>query len=102
MWRAALLVLTEYEPLAFWWMANGAVFWWTPARSELLHDRFATEQFLFSEIEKIQIKRHERIGKEDIFNDLPTLEQKLRPISGLKVDYSDDTFVLTTILPDGN
>jgi hypothetical protein len=85
-WYPALAVIADHRPVAFWRMANGAVFWWTPSgRHELLADRFAEEPFLYAEIESVTVYREVRAGREVLGCDWPAVCEELAGVLGVRV-----------------
>jgi hypothetical protein len=84
-WFSALRVLTEFEPYAFWRLANGAAFWWLPTPTELLTDRFTHEPFCYSEIVSLAVFDRLEFGDLKAECDWSELRDRLRSVSGLEV-----------------
>lgn len=84
-WRAALGVIADHEPYAYWRMANGAEFGWIVGRSELLADRFAAQPFAYSEIVSVTVYSEARAAGGTIACDWASLTDALSAVPGLDV-----------------
>src|SRR4051794_4329 len=84
-WHRALLVIARQRPMAYWRMKYGAAFWWSPDEAELLPDRFATQPFGYSEIERVTIYRECRAGNDVFGCDWSAVKAGLASSPGVRV-----------------
>ncbi len=85
-WYAALAVIVDYQPMAYWRMTNGAAFVWTPSgRHELLADRFDEQPFRYAEIESLTVYREARAGREVWGCDWLRLCEALACVRGIRL-----------------
>jgi hypothetical protein len=89
-WREALGIIADHGPMTWWVMSNGAVFWWTPGRSQLGADRFTEEPFGYDEIVSVTVFDVVRAGREVLDCDWPSLRGQLLGVRGLRVEELRD------------
>ena len=89
-WYEALGIVADHGPMAYWRMANGAAFWWTPGRPQLGPDRFAEGPFGYEEIVSVLVFDAVRLGREVIACDWPSLRGQLLGVRGLRVEERRD------------
>ncbi len=89
-WLETLCVLADDALPAYWLIANGSEFWWTPERSQLGADRFINEPFAYSEIVSITVFDSVPFKSNVWTCDFESLREKLSRIDGLRVEESCD------------
>jgi len=89
-WFTALSLLADEALPLYWRLSYGAVFWWTPGRSELLPTGFATQPFAYEEVTSVTLFDAFRFGKEVITCDLPSMAVRLGAVAGLLVTELQD------------
>jgi hypothetical protein len=100
-WYAALGILADLRPLAYWEMSNGASFWWILTdRSQLLADRFAEQPFTYSEIVSILVILEGTFGQSRVSCDWPSIKNGLLAIPGLGVVEVRDAQMAEVAVPN--
>lgn len=66
-WYPVLQEIARYQPVAYWRMSYGAVFFWCPRPPDVLPDGFATQPFSYSQIESVTVYRYAQAGR-DVFD----------------------------------
>ena len=84
-WYSALLVIARLRPMAYWRMTYGAEFWWSPGEGELLADRFATQPFGYSDIERVTVYHECQFGKEVFGCDWAAVKCGLTSAEGIRI-----------------
>ncbi len=100
-WHAALSIIADYSPMAYWWMSNGAVFGWILTnRAQLLQDRFSEQPFEYTEIDSVCVFKEIRLGQEIVSCDWPALRNRLMEIPGLRVEELRDVIIPPASVPN--
>jgi hypothetical protein len=100
-WYAALSIVADFSPMAYWRMSNAAAFWWVlTSRTQLLDDRFSEQPFAYAEIVSVCVFSEVRFCQEVLSCDLPALRQGLLNIPGLRVDEMRDVNIPPAFPPN--
>jgi hypothetical protein len=100
-WHAALSIVADFSPMAYWRMSNGAEFWWILGnREQLLRDRFSEQPFDYSEIVSISVYCEVRLGKVSFSCDWPALLDALLVVHGLRVEELRDVKIPAASVPN--